>query len=311
MARNENTFWTTFWWMGKHLNLSGTEKEIYAIIYGFTQDGNHWFHGKRSYLVDCTNASLSTVTRCLATLVEKGLIEKYAETDDMMQTTVQYRVCLDKIPRFQNDTTLCQNDTGSSFKMTHINNILNNKKNKKEKPIKNIDKEYNNESVLPINDTEDVFSKKSKSSDKKDQCLDMIEKEIENERLQEVLKDYFPIWYDAIISDPEKRRKTNIVSAWKGLVINKLKNGLVEKEGEEPCSVDEQIQAVYNAMKGGKTGPYTSVYRPKTYQKFSQQKSNISKGFNQSMTNEELEEYRKQQEEWRNEMEQKGIQIKF
>ena len=299
MVKNENTFWSIFWWMGQHLNLSGTEKEIYAIIYGFTQDGNHWFHGKRSYLVSCTNASLSTVTRCLATLIDKGLIEKHTETDEQMQTTVTYRACLDKIPKFlsnytpcqnestqcQNDTPQVQNDTGPSVKMTHINNKRYNIKNKinKDTIIDN-----NKESILPLNHDEDVFSKKPNKVDKKQQCLDMIESQIENETLQEVLKDYFPIWYDAVISDPVKARKINIVNYWKGTVISKLNKGLVEAIDEEPCSVDEQIQAVNNAMRGGSNGPYTVVYRPKTYQqKFSQPKSNNS----QQIVKPEKEEY--------------------
>ena len=39
-------------WMRTELNLSGNELLVYAIIYGFSQDGESKFTGSRQYLAD-------------------------------------------------------------------------------------------------------------------------------------------------------------------------------------------------------------------------------------------------------------------
>lgn len=67
-------------WMLKRLNLKGIALEVYAIIYGFSQDGESSFTGSLQYLCDFTNTSRPTVIKALKELVEKGYILKY-ETD--------------------------------------------------------------------------------------------------------------------------------------------------------------------------------------------------------------------------------------
>lgn len=62
--------------MIKELNLSGTDLMVYAIIYGFTQDGNLWFGGSLQYLMDWTGSTKQTVISSLKRLVEDGLLEK-------------------------------------------------------------------------------------------------------------------------------------------------------------------------------------------------------------------------------------------
>lgn len=71
----ENTYYVTHSWMISELHLKGVEKDIYAIIYGFTQDGQHWFHGTRSYLCEWTGANKSTISRCIQSLIDKGLLQ--------------------------------------------------------------------------------------------------------------------------------------------------------------------------------------------------------------------------------------------
>ena len=63
-------------WMVTELNLSGTELLIFAIIYGFSQDGVSCFEGSWSYLAEWANASKSTVYRTLKNLLDKGYITK-------------------------------------------------------------------------------------------------------------------------------------------------------------------------------------------------------------------------------------------
>lgn len=62
--------------MVNELHLSGNELIIYAVIYGFSQDGDSWFTGSRSYLAEWCQASKSTVSRNLEKLCQQGLIEK-------------------------------------------------------------------------------------------------------------------------------------------------------------------------------------------------------------------------------------------
>lgn len=86
----ERTFYTILPFMVNDLKLSGNELLIYAIIYGFSQDGESWFYGSREYLSECTNISTNSVTRCLQALVKKGYVER-VETRDKNGRHTKYR----------------------------------------------------------------------------------------------------------------------------------------------------------------------------------------------------------------------------
>ena len=64
-------------WMVNRLNLKGNELLVYAIIYGFSQDGESRYTGSRRYLADWCGCSVKTVGNALASLVAKGLISKH------------------------------------------------------------------------------------------------------------------------------------------------------------------------------------------------------------------------------------------
>jgi uncharacterized phage protein (TIGR02220 family) len=74
-VRNEN-YIQIQGWMVNELKLSGTELLIYAIIYGFSQDGNSEFTGSLQYLADWTNTSKQTCSSNLKYLMDKNLILK-------------------------------------------------------------------------------------------------------------------------------------------------------------------------------------------------------------------------------------------
>ena len=64
-------------WMIKDLGLSSRELLVYAIIYGFSQDGESWFTGSLDYLASWLNITdRSNVLRTLNSLVKKNLIIK-------------------------------------------------------------------------------------------------------------------------------------------------------------------------------------------------------------------------------------------
>lgn len=63
-------------WMVNELHLKGNELLVYAIIYGFSQDGEGRFTGSLQYLADWTNATKQGVMKNLKSLCEKKYICK-------------------------------------------------------------------------------------------------------------------------------------------------------------------------------------------------------------------------------------------
>lgn len=71
-----NNYYVVQEFMVKELKLKGLQKEIYAIIYGFTQDNETKFCGGLNYLSEWTLSSKQAVISALRELIEKGLIIK-------------------------------------------------------------------------------------------------------------------------------------------------------------------------------------------------------------------------------------------
>jgi hypothetical protein len=122
--------------MVNELHLSGNALIIYAVIYGFSQDGDSWFTGSRSYLAAWCQASKSTVSRNLEALCADGLIERREHVADGV-LLVDYRAvrgtqngqgCT------QNGQGCTQNGQGGVPKMsTHTIEIDTLEKNPREK----------------------------------------------------------------------------------------------------------------------------------------------------------------------------------
>lgn len=74
--KDENFFQVSGWMLNR-MGLKGVQLEIYAIIYGFTQDGESRFTGSIKYLCDFTGASKPTIMKAMSGLTEKGYIQKY------------------------------------------------------------------------------------------------------------------------------------------------------------------------------------------------------------------------------------------
>lgn len=72
----DDCFYSIQGWMVNGLKLSGNELICYAIIYGFSQDGESMFMGTSKYLQEWMNVSQPTVLSILAKLVKKKLIIK-------------------------------------------------------------------------------------------------------------------------------------------------------------------------------------------------------------------------------------------
>jgi hypothetical protein len=73
---NEKSFITIQAFMVNDLHLKGNELLVYAIIYGFSQDGESEFTGSLQYLADWTNSTQQGVLKALKSLLQKQLILK-------------------------------------------------------------------------------------------------------------------------------------------------------------------------------------------------------------------------------------------
>lgn len=118
VVKDENHFIIKGFMINK-LNLKGIELMVYAIIYGFSQDGSCKFTGSRQYLADFTGSSKSTIDRVLKELIDKQLINK--------ETTNENNIIFNKY--FINEDTLfkmkrgcIQNEEGGVFNL-NTNNI--------------------------------------------------------------------------------------------------------------------------------------------------------------------------------------------
>ena len=63
-------------WMLNQLGLKGTELNIFAIIYGFTQDENSEFKGSLNYMCEFTGVSKPSVIKAINALIDKELVIK-------------------------------------------------------------------------------------------------------------------------------------------------------------------------------------------------------------------------------------------
>lgn len=73
---NPNAYYTVQGWMREELGLKGNALAVYAIIYGFSQDGASEYAGSARYLADWLGCSKQTILTCLADLTEKGYLVK-------------------------------------------------------------------------------------------------------------------------------------------------------------------------------------------------------------------------------------------
>lgn len=77
-------------WMISKLNLKGNDLLVYAIIYGYSQDGSSCFSGGLQYLADWVNGTKRGVQKNLDNLESKGLIQKESYMADGI-STVKYK----------------------------------------------------------------------------------------------------------------------------------------------------------------------------------------------------------------------------
>lgn len=81
----DDNFFLVSGWMLNRLNLKGIALQVFAIIYGFSQDGEGSFTGSLQYLCDFTNTSKHTVIKALKELVDRNYVTKTENTINGVQ----------------------------------------------------------------------------------------------------------------------------------------------------------------------------------------------------------------------------------
>lgn len=110
------------------LKLKGNELLVFALIHGFSQDGESRFKGSLRYLIEWTGLNKSTVIKLLKQLVDKQYINKFEYEKNKVrycEYTSNYWVALEWLenpttPRLENPTPVVgKSDT---IKIDDINN---------------------------------------------------------------------------------------------------------------------------------------------------------------------------------------------
>lgn len=76
---NPDNYYIVTGWMNTMLHLKGIERDVFAIIYGFTQNSNLDFTATQNYLAQWCGCTVRSIQNSLDKLTEKGYIERSIE----------------------------------------------------------------------------------------------------------------------------------------------------------------------------------------------------------------------------------------
>ena len=117
-------------WMISDLQLKGNELLTYALIYGFSQDGESEFKGSLKYISEFLGVSKRTAQRSIENLVDRGIVEKRVEEISGVKFNRYMAHEKADTPIGKMTTGYSQNDHGGIVKMTTNNtNIYNTNNN--------------------------------------------------------------------------------------------------------------------------------------------------------------------------------------
>ena len=76
MTVKDNNYYVVQAWMVTKLGLKGLEKDLFAIIYGFSQEDESEFHGSLNYLAELTGYTKNRICDTLKHLTDMNYLEK-------------------------------------------------------------------------------------------------------------------------------------------------------------------------------------------------------------------------------------------
>lgn len=148
----DNNYFQITGWMLNRLKLKGTALNVYAIIYGFSQDGESSFNGSRQYLCDFTGATKPTIDKALAELQAMDLIVKTSKKiNDVIHN--EYKANLEALRDFTTSKEILppskETLQGGSKETLPNNKDINNKEdNKSIKEEEKVKKEKSLDDVI-------------------------------------------------------------------------------------------------------------------------------------------------------------------
>lgn len=203
---DSNNYITIQGFMVNELGLKGNELLVFAIIFGFTQQDDEWYHGSLSYLMSALGCnSKNTVMNALQSLVEKGyIIKEYYEVNNV-------RFC-----KYKKNDIVVQNLIWGGAKNEPNNNIIYNIK-------ENNNTNISNDILLLLKENAELKKKiaqleKKKKSSFEPPTLEEIEQYC-NERGNKVnAKKFFDYYSVAKWKDkdgrPVKNWKQKLIANW-------------------------------------------------------------------------------------------------
>ena len=96
MIKDEN-YYVIHGWMRNRLGLNGNKLIVYAILYGFSQDGESEFRGSVDYITEFTGAGEKTIRNTLNALVGAGLVKKVDRNKEKGETNGYVCIPLDEV----------------------------------------------------------------------------------------------------------------------------------------------------------------------------------------------------------------------
>ena len=220
-------------YMVSDLKLSGNKLIIYALINGFSKDGDHEFHGSINYICEWTNLAKNTVLSALRSLVDDGLVEKR-----------EYK---------ENNVKFCAYKTGGGAKIEPLVQFSDG--GGAEIEPNNINREYNK-------DKENIEEDKSSSKKKEKEYPEDFEKAWELYKRKGSKMNAYKRW--KILSDDDKEKafvhipfyiKSNDIHYLKdfeGYLNNRYFDNVVyDRRGGVMFDPERKTSSVYRPSTGG------------------------------------------------------------
>lgn len=131
MKINNNNYFSVQAWMVNQLNLRTVERDVFAIIYGYSQDEESDFHGSLEYMSQLTGYSRNSICTALKSLTEKHYIIK---TEKVVNNIKYCRYRTSSLYAVQRACIEKDENVAESVQVDCINNkaIVKKENNKKE-----------------------------------------------------------------------------------------------------------------------------------------------------------------------------------
>lgn len=137
MIKNEN-YYQIAGWMVNELKLKGVELNLFAIIYGFSQDEESEFTGNRQYLADFIGVTRPTIDKALSNLIERQLIIKTTKTLNGVifnSYRVNFTGCKESLQGGCKISLQGDNDTTNNERIDYLDNKISDNKEERVKAL--------------------------------------------------------------------------------------------------------------------------------------------------------------------------------